>query len=45
VLLSSYAREDLPAAVRSTGAGYLHKEELDAASIRRLWDERRPSPA
>jgi DNA-binding NarL/FixJ family response regulator len=41
VLLSSYDRDDLPHEVATSGAvGYLHKEELDAASVQRAWDAR-----
>ena len=41
VLLSSYDRDDLPLEVATSGAaGYLNKEELDATSVRRVWDGR-----
>ena len=40
VLLSSYDRDDLPDGFAASGAvDYLHKEELDPAALRRLWDE------
>ena len=38
VLLSSYAKDDLPDGVLHGGArDYLHKEELGPASLRSLW--------
>lgn len=38
VLLSSYARADLPDGVLHDGvAGYLHKEELAPATLRAVW--------
>jgi two-component system, NarL family, invasion response regulator UvrY len=43
VLLSSYAKADLPDGVLDGGAAdYLHKEELAPATLRALWDEHRP---
>ena len=40
VLISSYAREDLPdAAMASGAAAYLHKEELDPAALRGVWTD------
>jgi len=43
VLLSTYAREDLPAGALDGGArGYLHKEELGPASLRSLWTAHGP---
>jgi DNA-binding NarL/FixJ family response regulator len=38
VLISSYAREDLPASAMDSGAAtYLHKEELDPAALHAVW--------
>lgn len=46
VLLSTYERDDLPAGALDSGASaYVHKEELDARLLRRLWSERPTSPA
>lgn len=43
VLLSSYAKADLPDGVLDGGAAdYLHKEELAPATLRALWDRHRP---
>ena len=39
-LCSTYARGDLPPAVSTSGAAaYIHKEELTASLLRRLWNE------
>lgn len=41
ILCSTYGVADLPAEARTSGArAYVHKEQLDAATIQRLWDER-----
>jgi CheY-like chemotaxis protein len=46
VLLSSYAKADLPDGVLDGGAAdYLHKEELAPSALRNLWDRHRPRPA
>ena len=38
VLVSTYRAADLPAAIHGCGAvGYLHKSDVDAASLRRLY--------
>jgi CheY-like chemotaxis protein len=43
VLLSSYAKADLPDGVLDGGAAdYLDKEELAPATLRALWDQHRP---
>jgi DNA-binding NarL/FixJ family response regulator len=43
VLLSSYAKADLPDGVLDGGAAdYLHKEELAPAALRALWERHRP---
>lgn len=39
VLVSTYQVEDLPPDVHTSGAtAYLHKEELSARTLRRLWE-------
>jgi CheY-like chemotaxis protein len=44
VLLSSYAKADLPDGVLVGGAAdYLHKEELAPATLRSLWERHRPA--
>jgi DNA-binding NarL/FixJ family response regulator len=41
ILCSTYGVSDLPAEAATSGArAYVHKEQLDATTIRRLWDER-----
>jgi pilus assembly protein CpaE len=41
ILCSTYGLADLPPEAASSGArAYVHKEQLDAATIRRLWEER-----
>jgi len=41
ILCSTYGVSDLPAEAATSGArAYVHKEQLDAKTIRRLWDER-----
>jgi DNA-binding NarL/FixJ family response regulator len=41
ILCSTYGVSDLPADAATSGArAYVHKEQLDATTIRRLWDER-----
>jgi DNA-binding NarL/FixJ family response regulator len=41
ILCSTYGVTDLPAEAATSGArAYVHKEQLDATTIRRLWDER-----
>jgi DNA-binding NarL/FixJ family response regulator len=41
ILCSTYGVGDLPPDAASSGArAYVHKEQLDATTIRRLWDER-----
>jgi DNA-binding NarL/FixJ family response regulator len=41
ILCSTYGVSDLPPEAATSGArAYVHKEQLDAATIRRLWDER-----
>src|ERR1700691_5080503 len=41
VLCSTYGVGDLPPEAATSGArAYVHKEQLDAATIQRLWDER-----
>jgi two-component system, NarL family, invasion response regulator UvrY len=41
ILCSTYAASDLPPAARVSGAaGYVSKEELSAAAVRKLWDNR-----
>lgn len=43
ILLSSYAKADLPDGVADAGAAdYLHKEELGPAALRALWERHRP---
>jgi two-component system, NarL family, invasion response regulator UvrY len=43
ILLSSYAKADLPDGVADGGAAdYLHKEELAPATLRTLWEQHRP---
>jgi DNA-binding NarL/FixJ family response regulator len=43
VLISSYAREDLPdSAMRSGAIAYLNKEELDPAALREVWTAHAP---
>lgn len=43
VLLSSYARDDLPDGVLDGGArDYLHKEELGPDALRTMWAAHRP---
>ncbi|MGC2175873.1 MAG: response regulator transcription factor [Acidimicrobiales bacterium] len=41
ILCSTYGVADLPPEAKTSGArAYVHKEQLDAATIQRLWDER-----
>jgi DNA-binding NarL/FixJ family response regulator len=41
ILCSTYGVSDLPPEAATSGArAYVHKEQLDATTIRRLWDER-----
>ncbi|HXW59055.1 MAG TPA: response regulator transcription factor [Solirubrobacteraceae bacterium] len=41
ILCSTYGVGDLPPEAATSGArAYVHKEQLDAKTIRRLWDER-----
>jgi DNA-binding NarL/FixJ family response regulator len=41
ILCSTYGVSDLPAEAATSGArAYVHKEQLDATTIQRLWDER-----
>jgi DNA-binding NarL/FixJ family response regulator len=41
ILCSTYGVSDLPPDAATSGArAYVHKEQLDATTIRRLWDER-----
>ncbi len=41
ILCSTYGVGDLPPEAATSGArAYVHKEQLDATTIRRLWDER-----
>jgi DNA-binding NarL/FixJ family response regulator len=41
ILCSTYGVGDLPPEAKTSGArAYVHKEQLDATTIRRLWDER-----
>jgi CheY-like chemotaxis protein len=41
ILCSTYGVNDLPAEAATSGAkAYVHKEQLSAKTIRRLWDER-----
>jgi DNA-binding NarL/FixJ family response regulator len=41
ILCSTYGVSDLPAEAATSGAkAYVHKEQLSAKTIRRLWDER-----
>jgi DNA-binding NarL/FixJ family response regulator len=41
ILCSTYGVGDLPPDAATSGArAYVHKEQLDATTIRRLWDER-----
>jgi DNA-binding NarL/FixJ family response regulator len=41
ILCSTYGVSDLPPEAATSGArAYVHKEQLDAPTIRRLWDER-----
>jgi len=41
ILCSTYGVSDLPPDARLSGArAYVHKEQLSAKTIRRLWDER-----
>ena len=43
VLCSTYARDDLPFRIDEPGvAGYLHKEELRAPTLRELWQRLSP---
>lgn len=45
LLCSTYQRADLPADAQDSGAAaYVHKEELSADLLRRLWAEHRPAP-
>jgi len=41
ILCSTYGVSDLPPEAATSGArAYVHKEQLDATTIKRLWDER-----
>lgn len=41
ILCSTYGLSDLPPDAATSGArAYVHKEQLDAATIQRLWDDR-----
>jgi pilus assembly protein CpaE len=41
ILCSTYGVSDLPPEAATSGArAYVHKEQLDASTIKRLWDER-----
>jgi DNA-binding NarL/FixJ family response regulator len=41
ILCSTYGVNDLPPEAATSGArAYVHKEQLSAKTIRRLWDER-----
>ena len=41
ILCSTYGVSDLPPEAATSGArAYVHKEQLDVTTIRRLWDER-----
>ena len=43
-LCSTYGRNDLPAAVATSGAAaYVHKEELTASLLRELWQAHAPT--
>lgn len=45
ILLSSYAKDDLPDGVLDGGAAdYLHKEQLSPTELRGLWEQHRPRP-
>jgi two-component system invasion response regulator UvrY len=41
ILCSTYGVNDLPPDAKTSGArAYFHKEQLEAKTLRRLWDER-----
>jgi pilus assembly protein CpaE len=41
ILCSTYGVNDLPPDAKTSGArAYVHKEQLEAKTLRRLWDER-----
>jgi pilus assembly protein CpaE len=41
ILCSTYGVSDLPPEAATSGArAYVHKEQLEAKTLRRLWDER-----
>lgn len=43
ILVSTYQHDDLPADADTCGAaGYVHKEDIGPAVLRRMWDAHRP---